>query len=50
MDRTFNNGLGMIAIAPARDADRIVAHLRARKRGAYVVGEVRRGKHGVSIQ
>jgi phosphoribosylformylglycinamidine cyclo-ligase len=50
MDRTFNNGLGMIAIAPARDADRIVAHLRARKYGAYVVGEVKRGKHGVSIQ
>lgn len=50
MDRTFNNGLGMIAIAPARDADRIVAHLRARKHGAYVVGEVRRGKRGVSIR
>jgi phosphoribosylformylglycinamidine cyclo-ligase len=50
MDRTFNNGLGMIAIAPARDADRIVAHLRARKHGAYVVGEVQRGKRGVSIR
>ena len=49
MDRTFNNGLGMIAIAPVREADRIVAHLRARKYGAYVVGEVRRGKRGVSI-
>ena len=49
MDRTFNNGLGMIAIAPAREADRIVAHLRGRKYGAYVVGEVRHGKRGVSI-
>ena len=49
MDRTFNNGLGMIVIAPARDADRIVAHLRTRKHGAYVVGEVRRGERGVSI-
>lgn len=49
MDRTFNNGLGMIAIAPARDADRIVAYLRARKYGAYVVGEVCRGRRGVSI-
>jgi phosphoribosylformylglycinamidine cyclo-ligase len=49
MDRTFNNGLGMIAIVAARDADRVVAHLRARKYGASVVGEVRRGKRGVSI-
>ncbi len=49
MDRTFNNGLGMIAIVAARDADRVVAHLRGRKFGAYVVGEVRLGKRGVSI-
>ena len=49
MDRTFNNGIGMIAITPAREADRVIAHLRARKCGAYVVGEVRRGKRGVSI-
>jgi phosphoribosylaminoimidazole (AIR) synthetase len=49
MDRTFNNGLGMIAITSAREADRVVAHLRARKYSAYVVGEVRRGRRGVSI-
>ena len=50
MDRTFNNGLGMIAIVPAREADRIVAHLRRREFAAYVVGEVTRGKRGVSIR
>ncbi len=50
MDRTFNNGLGMVAIAPARDADRIVVHLRRRQYGACVVGEVRRGMRGVSIR
>jgi phosphoribosylformylglycinamidine cyclo-ligase len=50
MDRTFNNGLGMVAIVPAREADRVVAHLRRGKYGACVVGEVRRGKRGVSIQ
>ncbi len=50
MDRTFNNGLGMVAIVPAREADRIVAHLRRRQYGAYVVGEVRRGRRGVSIR
>jgi phosphoribosylformylglycinamidine cyclo-ligase len=49
MDRTFNNGLGMIAITSAREADRVIAHLRAREYSAYVVGEVRRGKRGVSI-
>ena len=50
MDRTFNNGLGMVAIVPAREADRVVAHLRRRKFAAYVVGEVTRGKRGVSIR
>ena len=50
MDRTFNNGLGMIAIVPAREADRVVAHLRRRDYAAYVVGEVTRGKRGVSIR
>jgi phosphoribosylformylglycinamidine cyclo-ligase len=50
MDRTFNNGLGMVAIVPPREADRIVAHLRRREFAAYVVGEVTRGKRGVSIR
>ena len=50
MDRTFNNGLGMVAIVPAREADRVVAHLRRREFAAYVVGEVTRGKRGVSIR
>jgi phosphoribosylformylglycinamidine cyclo-ligase len=50
MDRTFNNGLGMVAIVPPREADRVVAHLRRREFAAYVVGEVTRGKRGVSIR
>jgi phosphoribosylformylglycinamidine cyclo-ligase len=49
MDRTFNNGLGMIAIVPSRDADRVVDHLRRRKRSAWIVGEVRRGKREATI-
>jgi phosphoribosylformylglycinamidine cyclo-ligase len=49
MDRTFNNGLGMVAIVPAREAGRVLDHLRRHNHGAYVVGEVRRGKRGVSI-
>ena len=50
MDRTFNNGLGMVAVVPARAADGVVAHLRRREYAAYVVGEVRRGQRGVSIR
>ena len=49
MDRTFNNGLGMVAIVPPREADRVIDHLRRRNHAAYVVGEVRRGKGGVSF-
>src|SRR5216683_1318792 len=30
MDRTFNNGLGMVAIVPARESDRVIAHLKRR--------------------
>jgi phosphoribosylformylglycinamidine cyclo-ligase len=50
MDRTFNNGLGMVAIVPAREADRVIAHLRRRDLAAYVVGKVAHGKRGVSIR
>ena len=42
MDRTFNNGLGMVAMS-SREADQRVAHLRRRKYPAYVIGEVRAG-------
>ena len=49
MDRTFNNGLGMIAIVSSRDADPVVNHLRRRKRAAWIVGEVRRGRREAII-
>jgi len=47
MDRTFNNGLGMIAIVGARDADRVIAHLRRLEHDAHIVGELRRGRREV---
>jgi phosphoribosylformylglycinamidine cyclo-ligase len=50
MDRTFNNGLGMVAIVPRDDSDRIMALLRRRKCAAYVIGEVRRGPRGVLLK
>jgi len=49
MDRTFNNGLGMIAIVPAREADRVIGHLRRLRQPSYLVGEVVRGERGVSF-
>ena len=47
MDRTFNNGLGMVAIVTKDDAGRIMNTLRRRKQTAWIIGEVRRGPRGV---
>lgn len=47
MDRTFNNGIGMAAIVAAADADAVITHLRRRKQGAYIAGEIRRGRREV---
>jgi phosphoribosylformylglycinamidine cyclo-ligase len=49
MDRTFNNGLGMVAIVSRADADKVVEHLRRRGHSAWVVGEVRRGSREAVI-
>jgi phosphoribosylformylglycinamidine cyclo-ligase len=49
MDRTFNNGLGMIAVVARDQADDVVAYLRRSRQPAYVVGELRRGERGVSF-
>ncbi len=49
MDRTFNNGLGMIAIAPPDEADAMLRHLRARRQPAFIVGEIARGGRGVKL-
>ncbi|MBF6570466.1 MAG: phosphoribosylformylglycinamidine cyclo-ligase [Candidatus Binataceae bacterium] len=49
MDRTFNNGLGMIAIVAPAEADAMVRHLRARRQRAWIVGEIIRGDRGVSF-
>jgi phosphoribosylformylglycinamidine cyclo-ligase len=49
MDRTFNTGLGMIAVLGADQADAALAWLRRRHQKAYLIGEVGRGARGVSI-
>jgi phosphoribosylformylglycinamidine cyclo-ligase len=42
MEKTFNMGIGMIAVLPADDVDRALAMLTARHVEAWVLGEVRR--------
>ena len=42
MERTFNMGIGMVAVVPPADVDRALAVLTARHVGAWVVGEVLR--------
>jgi phosphoribosylformylglycinamidine cyclo-ligase len=50
MERTFNNGLGMVAIAAREDADRIMKLLKRRKCAAYIIGEIRRGPRSVLMK
>jgi phosphoribosylformylglycinamidine cyclo-ligase len=42
MEKTFNMGVGMIAVLPADDVDRALAVLTARHVPAWVLGQVRR--------
>ena len=49
MYRTFNCGIGMVAILPAPNADAAVALLNAHGETAAVIGEVRPGSRGVVI-
>jgi phosphoribosylformylglycinamidine cyclo-ligase len=49
MYRTFNCGIGMVAIVPADTADAAVKLLNDRGEKATVIGEVRSGPNGVVI-
>jgi phosphoribosylformylglycinamidine cyclo-ligase len=49
MYRTFNCGVGMVAIVPAANAQAAVDLLNARGETASVIGEVRKGSGGVVI-
>ncbi|MFC4948465.1 phosphoribosylformylglycinamidine cyclo-ligase [Pseudonocardia sp. GCM10023141] len=42
MEKTFNMGVGMVAVLPADDVDRALAVLTARHVRSWVLGEVRR--------
>ncbi|MGH8139076.1 MAG: phosphoribosylformylglycinamidine cyclo-ligase [Steroidobacteraceae bacterium] len=49
MYRTFNCGIGMVAIIPAEHAQAAIALLGARGETASLIGEVREGNRGVVI-
>ncbi len=49
MDRTFNNGLGMILVVGKKHADNVMQSLKRNREGCYLVGEIRRGRRGVVI-
>ena len=49
MYRTFNCGIGMIAIVPKQHAQTALTLLNSRGENACVIGEVRKGGHGVLI-
>ena len=50
MHRTFNCGIGMIAIVPASHVDAALAQLRGCGETASVIGEVRQGDRGCVIE
>ena len=49
MERTFNMGVGMVAVLPADDVDRALALLTARHVPAWVAGEVGAGDGTVTL-
>ena len=49
MDRTFNMGVGMVAVLPADDVDRALALLTARHVPAWVLGEIVPGDGGAVL-
>lgn len=50
MDRTFNNGLGMILVVSSRQAGRVQTALETMGESCFLVGEIRKGARGASIR
>jgi phosphoribosylformylglycinamidine cyclo-ligase len=49
MDRTFNNGLGMILVVGEKNVNGAMRSLMRSGERSFVIGEVRRGERGVEI-
>jgi len=49
MFRTFNMGLGMIAVVSPSDKDRLMQYLNSKGEKSYLIGNVIKGKKAVSF-
>jgi phosphoribosylformylglycinamidine cyclo-ligase len=49
MIRTFNLGVGMIAVVGARDAARVIKHFERAGIRAFDIGEILSGGRGVEL-
>jgi len=49
MDRTFNNGIGMVLVVAPAEAAGLERALRRRREAYSILGEVRRGRRGVTF-
>jgi phosphoribosylformylglycinamidine cyclo-ligase len=49
MERTFNNGLGMILVVGKKDLDGVARCLKKNGERYFAIGEIRQGKRGVSF-
>jgi phosphoribosylformylglycinamidine cyclo-ligase len=49
MDRTFNNGLGMILVIRKNDVDHVSHALETMREPHFLIGEIRQGSRGVSF-
>jgi len=50
MLRTFNNGIGMVLIVPAEDADEIMLRLKGLDEKAFLIGEIESKGRNKNIQ
>jgi phosphoribosylformylglycinamidine cyclo-ligase len=50
MDRTFNNGVGMVLVVGARHADGVMQRLKKIGEKFFIIGEIRAGARGATIQ
>jgi len=49
MDRTFNNGLGMILVVGQQHVDGVTARLKKMGEGHFIIGEIKRGTREVAF-
>ena len=49
MDRTFNNGLGMILVVGKQHVDGVTAMLKKMRERYFVIGEIKKGRREVTF-